>query len=414
MILIKFRHLILFSLAATQILSSVFFVPGGEGVGGSVFRFLLVVTSGSLMLSSGFHLVSDSTRKALLAGGLLVAWMVLSLGWSNDIMGGFRQVSYVVTILLLIYVLEALIRNRQDYYFLAKAIVLWGCVVVAFAFYELQTGNHFHSSLSEVALYDSSLSYITADLAWATFGNPNDLSVHLIFCCAVVFLYYRGFNGTSVLPLIFVCICVYLADRLGARLAVLSLLVFVAVYLISLRRRRANFGTFAAVSTNAVAILALTLGLILVDRTEFIDRSSFIRLQLISNSLAMSAQTLLIGVGTGGFESEMIVDGLTSLTYGIVNPHNAFARMMAENGALGLTLLGFLIFGPLAVLLRAGQTTRLSAWVGASVAILPLLLSVGSDPLSSSSLQFFIAFVWIGCRFVSDPSSKNVSAAADF
>jgi hypothetical protein len=37
---------------------------------------------------------------------------------------------------------------------------------------------------------------------------------------------------------------------------------------------------------------------------------------------------------------------------------------------------------------------------------LPFLLSSGSDPLSSSSLQLAIALLWVGCRFATEPDEQ--------
>ena len=46
------RQLVLALIATTQIFSPVLFVPGGENIGGSVFRLVLLLTAGAWLLTA--------------------------------------------------------------------------------------------------------------------------------------------------------------------------------------------------------------------------------------------------------------------------------------------------------------------------------------------------------------------------
>lgn len=404
---------ILLLIAVTQIFSPVWFVPGAEEYGLSMFRVVLLLTTGVLVITTGFRRVSLWPRRALIAGTLLAAWMLGSLLWSPELQEGVRQLSYVAVIVMLIYVVETLTRNANDFLWFSRVIVWLGVGIVLFSLYELQTGEHlFRSSLQEIAEMDRSMSYITENQAWFTFGNPNDLAVHLAFCG---FVYAMMFNRTSVQNVLifsFFAVVIYISNELDARIVIISLLVFAGLSGVASLQRQMLANAYLTGLALLSGFLLLVMALMFVDRAEFLDVSTFIRLKLVASSIEMALRTLLVGIGAGAFESEMWFSGFVGETYGIVNPHNAMGRMLAENGALGLALLGYLLLGPVIALGRSGRSTRFSAFVaGASVGLL-LLFSVGSDPLSSSSLQLAIAFMWVACRFAVEQGEERAKQAA--
>lgn len=408
-LLIKLRLFILLLIVVTQIFSPVLVVPGGEGFGGSVFRLVLLLSGGILIVTVGFVPLGRDARYALIAGGLLALWMMISLSWTDEIGVGIRHVSYIITILLLIYVLDILISGVDEFKFINRSILGLGCLVLAASFYELYSGNHyFRAHIQDVANYDISRSHIANELAWFTFGNPNDLAVHVAFC-AMISIFFASRKLHYVLSAIFMGLTYLLCEKNDARLVILSLLSFGVVYSLSAFRKNATSGAFIAALAVATFAVVLNLALFTKDQIEFFDLAIFVRLQLVMNALEMAVHSLFIGIGAGGFEAEMWAGGLIGTTYGIVNPHNAIARMFAENGVIGLALFGFLLVGPLLTLRRAGHTTRLSVSLSATVAALPLLLSSGSDPLSSSTLQLAIALMWVGCRVTVQAGSETAT-----
>jgi O-antigen ligase len=316
-----------------------------------------------------------------------------------------KHISYFLTIAMIVYVLSNLINTYSDFRNFCGIISIFGLIIIFIAYYEITSGVHFfRSSLQDTSELDRSLSYITENQAWFTFGNPNDLSVHVVVClfATVAFsrsIFYTAFYFFTVL---------YLVQFLDSRILVVSLVIFALVFCAMVVQKTPKSAINITIVSLIGGLSGLVTILVFIDRVEFLDISSFIRLQLVSSALDMAKHTLLIGIGAGGFETEMWQGGYLGRTTGIVNPHNGFARILAENGIVGLALFLCLLFGPLIAMRRASSLNILLVAISSSVVVLPLLLSVGSDPLSSSSLQLAIAFLWVGARFATnDDHNRN-------
>jgi len=414
----RIRRMVLVLIVISQVFSPVLFVPGMEHLGGSVFRLILLLAGAVAIAGTGFKLVGKWPRRALVAGSVLAVWMTISLTWSPELFSGLQELSYVITTLLLIYVLDVLIRDESDFFSVGRWIVILGVAVTACSYYELYTGNHFfRSSLQDIAESNRSLSYIADDLAWFTFDNPNDLVVHLAFCFFVAVPMVSGSRIGKVFLLLFFLAVAYLSELLDARIVILSLSAYTIIYGLG-RLQKTPAATYMTIIGLLAAILVgLLLALRYVDAAEFIDVSTFTRLQLVKSGFIMGVHSLFIGIGSGAFEAEMWSGGFLGDTYGIINPHNAFSRMFAENGIVGLLALGYLVLGPLLTLPRAVKVSALTAFTAAVSIGLISLLSVGSDPLSASSLQLAIAFLWVNCRFMIgvgvDSASPSLPEGAD-
>lgn len=391
-------------LVSLQVFSSVFFVPGIEDYGGSLFRVVLIIISLYFLSYSGFNSTNIVVKRSIYVCLLLISYMIASLFISYDFRSGFQHISYVFNLVLLIYSLDSFVESNDDIQFLAKCIIFVGLIVAIFSLYELQTGIHlFDSQLLSVSESSASLSYVSQDTAWFTFSNPNDLGVHLVFCIMISFIILK--NKTNiVLYYVYALFLIYLTFEVESRLALLAIIVFMNIQLIYKIQKTSKMIFFTAFLASFVGFALVIFFVIYADRMEFIDVSTFVRLKLILSAVDMASNSLFLGVGVGSFETVMKSDGWASVTYGIVNPHNAMGRIFAENGLIGLLLFGFIVFGPLMMLARVRQPSQIGRFVAAFVTALPLLLSVGSDPLSASTLQLAIAVCWVGCRLaISNP-----------
>lgn len=392
------KRFVMLLLVLLQVFSSVFFVPGIESYGGSVFRVLLTAFSIYLVISYGLRLTSMSAKKAIYACVILALWMLISIAQSHNVRLGIQQVSYIFTISLLIYTFDYLVQTEQDMRFLAKSIVFVGWIVTAFSVHELLTGNHlFHSQLLTISESDASLAYVAQDTAWFTFSNPNDLGVHLVFCSISAFFAMRSRRDFALYAFSSIFF-VYLSFELDSRLALIAFAVFLLVFVVCNIQGNSLKIFAASVSASIIGLAFVLAALIYVDDAEFLDVSTFVRLKLLASAITMASESLFFGTGVGNFEADMWSGGWTAMTYGIVNPHNAMGRLLAENGIIGLLLFGFLLFGPLLIIMRAQHSSRTGALTAAFVTSLPLLLSVGSDPLSASTLQLAIAVCWAFSR----------------
>ena len=397
----------LFAIAVLQIFSPVLFVPGGEAIGISAFRFLIVIIATFLYLKYGLRSTDKTIKNALSVTAVLVIWMLISIFWSNDSILGIKHVSYFITIMILMFVFDVLIKYEFEYMNFCRLLSALGILIIFVAIYEITTGVHFfRSSLQDRSELDRSLSYIIDNQAWFTFGNPNDLSVHVVVCVLATIAFSRSIAYTM-----FVFFTsFYLIWFLDSRILAVSLVIFALVFLAMLVKKTTRAAINIAAASLTGGLLGFAAILVFIDRVEFLDVSSFIRLQLVASAFDMAKQTLLVGIGVGGFEAEMWQGGYQARTAGIVNPHNGFGRILAENGVVGLVLFLYLIFGPLIAMRRARSSNILLIAISSSVVVLPLLLSVGSDPLSSTSLQLAIAFLWVGARFATNDDQNQNSA----
>ncbi|MGQ3099495.1 MAG: O-antigen ligase family protein [Sphingopyxis solisilvae] len=396
-----YRQILMVMIAVTQIFSSVLFVPEGENYGASVFRVLLVILAIVFFVTNGISSVSRWPGRAMAVAAILCLWMLMSLAWTPDLVTGVKQSSYVITFFCLMYVIENIIIEKDDLLFLFKTVSFFGVIIAFASIYEMETGNHFfRSSIQDAADFDMSMLYIQEGTAWFTFGNPNDLTVHLAVCAFSFYLVcYSRSNLMKFLYFVYFSTMIYMSYILESRIVLVAIILFIAVCFVVGKLRRpmavALLVKAVLVGSSVVLIAALTLA----DRVEFLDVSGFIRLQLILSAIAMFFQTILLGIGTGGFESEMWTGGFFGLTYGIANPHNALARILAENGIIGISLFGFLLIGPVIAIGSARGVNRETAFVAGLTVAMPLLLSSGSNPLGASSLQLAIALLWVACRF---------------
>lgn len=394
--------ILLMILTGTQVFSSLWLFPGLEGFGASLYRVFLAGLATLILITYGFRHLSNSAQAALLSGSALVGWMTFSLFWSVDPASGIRQIFHLTTILACIYVLDHIVRARQDFQRLAKCLILVGVGVTLFAFYELQTGNHFPSSILLLDDHDSSLSYVSQGLAWFTFGNPNDLAAHLSIVAFVASIYLLQKSWWGLTAMVLFATSLYLSEVLHSRLILSALIAFAVLSTFCVGNTRTRTGIVAGIAALVLgAVMLLTL-VVLRDQAEFVDLSSYIRLELLAASAEMSTDTWLVGVGVGAYESTIVREGFSSGTYGILSPHNAFGRMLAENGIIGLGLFCVLLFGPLFAMNRDAPVSRLSAFVISSVVVSPLLFSAGSDPISASSLGLWVAITWVAAKVASD------------
>ena len=406
-----YRRFALALIALTQIFSSVLVVPGGEGLGASVFRVLVLLMAISLFLTAGFSSVSRWPGRSIAVAAALGIWMITSLAWTPDVLSGVKQASYLITILLLIYVIENITKDREDFVVLCKIIAIFGAIISILSIYESQTGDHFfRSSIQDSADFDMSKLYIQEGIAWFTFDNPNDLTVHLAICFFSLVMWESKSALSKLINILYFFIVAYVCNLLESRIILFSIILFSIVFLVVGKMQRP-----IAVGLLIKAILVgsgmmMLLALALSEQVEGLDVSGFIRLQLIWSGIVMFFQTFMLGIGTGGFEAEMWTGGFFGATYGFANPHNALARILAENGIVGIILFGFLLVGPAIALGSARVVSRTTAFVAGMTVAMPLLLSSGSNPLSASSIQFAIALLWVGCRFL---DSNTLSVPAD-
>lgn len=395
----RFNVILIFLIVVLQIFSPVFYVPGGDQYGASVFRVVLFSIGLFIYIKNGTRNFSFYENIFLLSNILLIIWLAISLFWSINFSSGVKHVAYFSTTLMLAYVFSYFSKFHGGSAKISQSVSIVGIFVLLISFYEIYSGDHFfRSSLQDISEFDRSLSYVTENQAWFTFGNPNDLAVHVAVCCIATLI----FSKSKIYSSIYLLLSIYLVNLLDSRIVVVAItLLGILLVLFSFLNYSESILKISILFIISGGVLLLMI-LSQIDRIEFLDVSSFVRLQLIVSAIDMAQHTYLMGIGAGGFEAEMWYGGYLGRTIGITNPHNGFGRLLAENGVLGLVLFLYMLLLPLFAIRRAPQAGRLAAAIASSVIVIPLLLSVGSDPMSSSSLQLAIALTLVGARSAFD------------
>lgn len=389
----QYRRLIILLILILQIFSSQLNVEAIDVSGLNGFRITLIVIATFLFLRSGLQNAANATRMAMTTCLSLFLIMLVSLLWTSEVESGLRQISYLLTLLSLIYTISFLIVSISEFKNVCLILITLGIGICMISYYEISSGNHFfESSIQQIAYFDNSLAYVTDNLAWFTFDNPNDLSVHLAVCCIFGIMAFRQ----SILPYVGYAMTFWIAYLLDARLvlAVLAAYFIMAVFSIGMIGARRFY-----LSLTGYAVFGTVAGFFALQyagNLEALDVSMYIRSELILSAIEFGRSSYLVGIGAGSFETEMWQSGFVGLTYGIVNPHNAFARAFAETGILGLSALVFLAAGPIALIWRARLLDVEARILVLIAVVLPLLFSIGSDPMASSSLQLAIALLWVG------------------
>lgn len=401
---------LIFLIVGLQVFSPVLFVPGGEAFGLSVFRLLVFSLGIFIYFKFGIVHNSDWEKTFLTVNTVLIIWLFFSIFWSENFSSGIKHVAYFSTILMLSYVFTYFVRFPNGFRTIALFISAIGLAIIFISFYEINTGVHlFRSSLQDVSELDRSLSYVTENQAWFTFGNPNDLAVHIAVCCFVTLM----FSKSKIYSIIYFAMSFYIVNALDSRIVVIALIAFLMFYLLFYYQKIPSLIVKTAFASLLVGGFAFLVILSQASRVEFLDVSSFVRLQLITSAVDMARQSFLVGIGAGGFESEMWRGGYLARTIGITNPHNGFGRLLAENGIIGLSLFLVMLLLPLLIIRKARQDSGLIASVASATIVMPLLFSVGSDPLSSSSLQLAMAFLLVSATFAAASDSLPPEMGVD-
>lgn len=389
------------AILTTQVLSAVLFVPGLQEIGFSALRAVTLVLALIVFARFGWSRIAPALSLGLGAMAFLLLWMTISLAWSQDFSAGIRQISYMATVLLLTYVLASMLNTPDDFRLFARLFLLIGAVVAAFTFYEVETGVHlFESKTYEDALNNPAQHYVVEGVAWFTFGNQNNLAVHIVIVAMMVTIVARKSLTGFFIALAVASVALYLATVLSARLAAVSIVVYFGAYVfLSTRRRLTAYSTLIS-----LAPLLIICGLVASDfilaNFQIADNSSEIRVRLLSASIEMVTRTLGVGVGTGGFSDYMASSGLQGQAGDFVDPHNGFGRVLGENGLMGLLVFMYIIFGPAFTVERSGAVSAYSVFILAVLVCMAPILSIASDPLASSSQQLLIAITWTATKFV--------------
>jgi O-Antigen ligase len=392
------KRIALVVLAVLQPLSAVWLVPGGEGLGISYFRVFLFAC---LVITATFATRQNSglIKRSLSAAIGLALLMLCFVPVVENLPNLFREMSYVLEIFALTVVMHRLLSTDKDILFLLRLVAVIGLVIASYAVYEIETGDHLNQAFQPDAFWRPELSYKLDRQAWVVFGNPNDLCVHLLFAgsCAIFAALISKRKWEALFAVVIATMLTYLALELSSRTVIIA---FVLTILTLIFANKLGSIAVTLVFSALVFMFAISDQLEMAFSVQsdfgfFGDTSSLIRARLAVVGWQMLTDSLLIGTGAGSFEDYVLKWGYFPWTFGIVNPHNAYVRILAENGIVGFVLYLYILFRPFFFAVTQNSKHLERRILMALTAAISLSLIVGSNPTASSTIHLAIALVWV-------------------
>ncbi|MGD9570540.1 MAG: O-antigen ligase family protein [Thermoleophilia bacterium] len=319
-----------------------------------LFRILIVLLGlglvGYLLMDGRLVLPAGLPRPA----GILAVWWLwtaLSIGWADDALAGLRWTAFMAMMGGLAIAIAVICRERRR-----ARILLW-CLLGAFvlacliAVAEVLTGLHLPTFRAGVENRGALIGI------GSLFGNQNNfaafLALSLPYLLALPVLYrdvrlrFLGLGGAGV-ALILILLTGSKSGLAAAGLVVLGMLVLVGADRGS-RGRLVVAGGIAAlaialvvpavqgsgpISLDERTITKLDFG-ILQDQAAGGTGSGAVRESLLSDGLALVAETDGLGVGAGNAETH--VRSLEAFP-GVANLHNWWLEVLVNGGVVGLAL----------------------------------------------------------------------------
>lgn len=394
-----------------------------------LFRVLIVVLGlglvGYLLMDGRLALPAGLPRPAGLLGVWLV-WTALSIGWAEDPVAGLRWTLFLAMMSGLAIAVALLCRDRRRARILLWWLLAAFAVACLVAVAEVLTGLHLPTFRAGRENRGGLIG------VGSLFGNQNNFAVFLSLSLpwfAVLPVVYRdvrlrflGMAGAATC-LILVLLTGSKSGLAASGLVLVGLLVLVGTDRGS-RGRLAVAGSIAALAVALVVPALLGFGPIgldqrtvtkldfgvLAQQVEYDTGSGAVRGTLLSDGLAIVADTDGLGVGAGN--AEVRVRSLDAFP-GVANLHNWWLEVLVNGGVVGLALyLAFYL-----VLLR-GQTraarrtrdpfTRYMALAGALALIGWVIGSVGP----STAIHYAPMWITFGLAMGAIVRARQEDAAA--
>jgi O-antigen ligase len=377
-----------FEYANTQLLSS----WGSTGIHGALRAFLnpgkaamlaTIVVGVVRMRQHPGRLFPDS--RVILPIVLLFVVTVLGLAWS-DSRRPDSSVLVMAMYIAFLFAAPSLIENRRDVQRILGAILLAAAVLGAIAIAQ----RFLHVFEWRAYLLDSG-----AYRSNATFADPNILARYLVLSIALgaILILSTGPRRMTVylaLPAIGLGALGVLATGSRSGLGVLVICLFLAVLVSPIERRtKLKLAGVAACGVVVVLIMLLVSGGATADRLKSLTNINGAlgrRTYLIDGGWHMFLDNPLTGVGTGNFQNQLLTNYrhlIPSWGFDVSLSHTSVITIAAENGLLGLFVLGFAIVRIAWTVARTyfathDRFTRLTTgWLG--IALLAIFLESQSE-----------------------------------
>ena len=349
------------------------------------FRIVLVLGGIYFFFTKNLFLFESKFIKKVFYFLLLwLTYAIISLIWAPDIHLGIHDIVYIfIGIMIFLFTYKIFNSNRiiSNFYY-SWVFSLIFCTI--FSFWEIETAKHFISSFSN-ELKELSEAYQNHYMPIFTFDNPNHFAIYL--CLSICILMYFNFKRINIfLNTLLIVSSVFLLFQIETRLGVVFIYFSFFIYLIFefLRCKKSYLLNNSIGFLVVILIMSISLlnhkfvGIKLLNEipkssvvisdtstntnsTNFnsasskvssitntsevvFDSSSIsIRKNLMLNGLNYFKSSFLMGVGAGGFQSNVMKGNVKFPVLGISNPHSYFIEVLSQYGLI-ITLLYVSIF----------------------------------------------------------------------
>jgi hypothetical protein len=382
---------------------------------------LVAVWLTRLLLAKDRTIFTDFTRSRLNLWGLLfLVVFLIPLPWCRDAGAAYALIARWVCHLVLLYFLVFTVTSFAFFRRCLAALVIVGALISAAAivehFTEMSvleaTGRSVQlikgEETGEVVSVVEGTIRESARVAWsrsmATFKGPNELSLFLILVSGLaLYFIFRPASSrlTRFLAVGALVLGITALDFTGSRGGLSGFLILVGVF-VMLRRFPFKWFLFSA-ACMALLIMILTPG---EPGTRWRGGLSWEmmrgdeRVQWIEMSADMFLDHPVAGIGLGQFEPRYYDYRVPNMPKRHYPPHNIFCQFGAENGALGLLLLFFMIYAVIRELRRLrseplGEDHYLMGNTLLAVFAGMMTFSLTSNVLLDETFWTFIALVAI-------------------
>jgi teichuronic acid biosynthesis protein TuaE len=346
--------------------------PPAPGV--FLFRVLIVVLGlgvvGYLLMDGRLALPAGLPRPAGILGVWLV-WSALSIGWAEEPLAAVRWTSFMAMMGALAIAIAMLCRRRRRARMLLWALLGAFAVACLIAVAEVLTGMHLPTFRSGVENRGGLIG------VGSLFGNQNNFATFLTLSLpyfAVLPVVFRDVRLRA-LGLAGSAVCLTLVLLTGSKSGLASAGLVVLGLLLLVGSDRGSRGRLVVAGSIAVLAVALVVPAVLgggplrlddrtqtkldfgvlLDQLESGSGSGAVRETLLSDGLAIVADTDGLGVGAGNAEAR--VRSLAEFP-GVANLHNWWLEVLVNGGVVGFALYLAFFLTLLRGQTRAGRAAR--------------------------------------------------------
>jgi len=349
---------------------------------GRVAVNLLFVYGGLMLLFSLIVLMVNlkelKEKKLTRLWLLFIAWSLLSLAYSFDIVSSIKELSRYFSIFFSFALGAVLIKKSQDLTMLIKVIIFSSLIpaLVALAQY------FFGSGLAEGGL----------NRLYGTMAHPNMLAFYLLLPITLSISIFLTVKKSRIESYVYLVIAIFLSFILiftytrGAYVALL--LIFILIGLLKFRK----FLMVAGLGLLVLYVVALPFQ----ERFNTIFQadpygSISWRIGLYRDSLSYIMESPVIGQGVG--LAETVISKNRDFRLGAAQPHNDYIRLALDGGAIGVALYLILIITLFYELIRFYRQEDRSRLKMLNIFVLAFAfslyaMSLGDNVLNDTTLEW--------------------------